>query len=617
MAMSPELQNRGSHRNFLVSRESKWGDSVWYFAGPPGNSNPRVSWDFVLCDGTRFIDEKWTPWRESAKRFLISLRDDPPPGYRPARESSLGYYFCYLRVLIRWMADEGDRGFKALDRNRAERFIEYVSCRPGRRGTVSNHIIIRYRVFLKKIYLQGKKFPEMNIEDPLPPGIPFENRQSHSIPHTPDEIAVPLLSAALRLIEAPASDVVDLYTRAQSAYDAAIQSGKAMETAAKVAIKEIADFSVTTIPGEGVPWWTSPITDTRTIARMKEHIYAACLLVVVYFSGTRMSEILGLKTGCIEKHLSADGHETFWYLAGRIYKTARTDGGDAHKWVVPPPVERAIRVMEELSRPCREHANRDELWLVYSSSGMLGKNARISVPIHKTIQKMVNHHFFDFINLPNYRGKRWHWSSHQGRKTFARFVGKRDRTSLFALAQHFGHVERAMTDSCYVGTDFDLKDLVDSAFSEEAEKVLAELLTATSLGGKAGRRIMKRSPFLGRTIDRSVDEFVRKYVAETGLVLVACEWGYCLYKQETSACHGDRHGPNPVLREETTCSACKNFAVTETHRPYWEEFRSENQALLEYREIGPRTRELAEMRLTECNRILDDLDRQPDNDHGT
>ena len=59
-------------------------------------------------------------------------------------------------------------------------------------------------------------------------------------------------------------------------------------------------------------------------------------------------------------------------------------------------------------------------------------------------------------DLPQHEGKPWHLNTHQGRKTFARFVAKRDRTGLHALQKHFGHVSLAMTDRGYVGTDFAL-----------------------------------------------------------------------------------------------------------------------------------------------------------------
>jgi len=62
------------------------------------------------------------------------------------------------------------------------------------------------------------------------------------------------------------------------------------------------------------------------------------------------------------------------------------------------------------------------------------------------------------VALPPYEEKRWRLPTHQGRETFARFVAMSDRTSLFALAQHLGHRDRAITDAGYVGNHYRLND---------------------------------------------------------------------------------------------------------------------------------------------------------------
>jgi hypothetical protein len=49
-----------------------------------------------------------------------------------------------------------------------------------------------------------------------------------------------------------------------------------------------------------------------------------------------------------------------------------------------------------------------------------------------------------------------------------------------------GHVSRIMTDRAYVGTDFDLAELIDAQAMEETRAALEELLTATRLAGKGG-----------------------------------------------------------------------------------------------------------------------------------
>ena len=103
---------------------------------------------------------------------------------------------------------------------------------------------------------------------------------------------------------------------------------------------------------------------------------------------------------------------------------------------------------------------------------------------------------------------------------------------------------------------------------------------------------------------------------ETDLRLGVCDWGYCVYRVETAACFGDEKGPNPVLRTESTCLACANFAVTARHRPVWQARRDRNTDLLGHPGLDPVSRQLAETRIAECDRILGELDHAKDVRHG-
>ena len=112
------------------------------------------------------------------------------------------------------------------------------------------------------------------------------------------------------------------------------------------------------------------------------------------------------------------------------------------------------------------------------------------------------------VDLPLHQGKPWRLNAHQGRKTFARFIGKRDRTGLHALQEHLGHVSRVMTDAAYVGTDFELGELINNEVLKETRATLEDLLTASNLSGHAGRMIASRSPFRGRTQDGELGEYL-------------------------------------------------------------------------------------------------------------
>jgi len=183
---------------------------------------------------------------------------------------------------------------------------------------------------------------------------------------------------------------------------------------------------------------------------------------------------------------------------------------------------------------------------------------------------------------------------------------------LHALAAHLGHVTRIMTDTSYVGTDFELGDLIDAEAIEDTRSALEDLLTATRLAGKAGRMIAERSRFRGRTRDGDVREYVDFILRETDMRLGACDWGYCVYRRESSACLGGDNGPNPVLRTQSTCAGCANFAVSEKHRPVWATRRQRNADLLGHPALDAESHALAAARVEECDRILTELDQSRD-----
>ncbi|PZR74271.1 MAG: integrase, partial [Stutzerimonas stutzeri] len=466
-----------------------------------------------------------------------------------------------------------------------------------------------YRSLLILIYLQGARYPTVAIGDPFPGTTGMFKRSDRGwLPYTPDAIAVPLLSSALRLIGPAADDIIALQGKAQAAYDAALASGLSPTRAGFRVTDAIASFRFRVLPGEDAPWHPAPVTSTKTVRYLADRLYDACFVTIAWLVGARVSEILGLEAGCIEYHHAGAGDKRFAYLAGRIYKTAHGYHGDTHRWIAPEPVVRAIAVMETLTEGLRRRSERKELFLITSSTGLIGPAVEIDLPITSTILRRLNDLLAPFIGLPLYEGKPWHLNTHQGRKTFARFVGKRDRTGLAALQAHLGHVTRAMTDSGYVGTDFQLDELIDRHAQEETRAALEEMLTATALGGKAGRVLAARSRFRGCTRNGDVQAYVDFLMAETDLRLGVCDWGYCVYRSETSACFGGEAGPNPVLRTETTCSTCANFAVTPRHRPVWEMRRVRNLKLLEQPVLDAGSRALAEARVAECDRILTQLD---------
>ena len=60
--------------------------------------------------------------------------------------------------------------------------------------------------------------------------------------------------------------------------------------------------------------------------------------------------------------------------------------------------------------------------------------------------------------------------------------------------------------------------------------------------------VAKRPRFRGSRMKQDLRSYARLLV-DAGLVLGVCDWGYCVYREEHSACLGNATGPNPARRE--------------------------------------------------------------------
>lgn len=591
-----------------ISVDSLYGDDQWQLArGVAGlrDRTFRIDWAFAMPDGSRFSDTHWRPLLAPAKQLIWSLHADPPPGRNAVALHTLSVYANYLRVIILWMAENRLMRWAELDRQAIHRLFADLAAR--RKAGLAYATARNYHWIIKAFHEQRFKLSA------APPMLPMALshlgiwRDGEKKPHTPDAIAVPLIAAALHLIGDPGDTIIAMRDGAQAIYDAAAREGLTYSGQTyRASVYLCSQPPVEMRPGKPECLIDRPIDGLNDrILRL----YDACFIVIAYLVGARASEILALETGCIEWRDGEDG-ERYVYLRGAIRKKAPGPEGLPHRWVVPEPVIRAIAVLERLSGPWRAIHGGQQLWLVQEKPGtaLRASELRIHTMSIPAVTKRLNTGFAPMIDLPDHRGERWHLTTHQGRRTFAQFVGRRDRTGLAALSKHLGHVTRAMTDRGYVGTDFELVELIDDQAIADTRAALEDLLVTPRLAGKAGRMLAERSPFRGRTQGGDLDAYITRLLAETDMRLGVCDWGYCLYRRETSACLGSEHEPNPALRTQSVCATCANFAVTQRHRPVWSERLRRNHALLERDDLDPYSRALAMARIAECRRILAMLD---------
>jgi hypothetical protein len=139
--------------------------------------------------------------------------------------------FKQLRVLIRWMVEQRYSRFADIDRDATQRFLASVAQHCGRRGKpLTSTTKDQYARILLTLYQQRNKLPDAPCEHPfggerlsLQTGF---RAAGNPLPHTPDAIAVPLITAALRLIGQPAEDVIALRDRVQDIYQNALDQAR-------------------------------------------------------------------------------------------------------------------------------------------------------------------------------------------------------------------------------------------------------------------------------------------------------------------------------------------------------------------------------------------------------
>ena len=550
-------------------RDSTWHDALWIFT--PTNAleheHPvRIRWDFLLPSGRRFTDASFAPLLEHARRLIALIRTRSLGTGLPQRATTVIGYFSYLRELLRWMEGEGYLHFADLDASALLRFQRSIENRtnhegvPVARTTVQKYLdlLVYLRRFRTEIGdgLTIEPFPGRSTASMA--GATDANRRSW--PYTPEPIAIALIHGAIGFLSSCALDLLHAREIYAATVAAVQRRGHTAEVWRQATTHALQHITLQTPKGPHT------IASAADLGRLLDVLYTACFVVISYLVGPRASEVLQLQSGCVRPLATedADGDHGLAVIVGAIFKREAAYHGRRHQWIAPPPALHAIAVLEALSAPHRERSGRKGLWLrtrghyFGASEWQRGGCAPLRVMSTGEMGGFLTR-CGGWFDLPLHEGKRWRLSTHQGRKTFVRFAALRDRSSLFALAQHLGHRERGITDRGYAGTDYRLNREIDAGIFEQSVSAWEHMLSTPQLGGRAGAEILAKRPrFRGARMKQDLKRYARMLV-DSGLTLGVCDWGFCVYRQEHSACLGSTTGPNPLRREPSTCASCKKL----------------------------------------------------------
>ncbi|WP_065091973.1 hypothetical protein [Rhizobium leucaenae] len=558
-----------------LSPWSRFGDDEWLLdirtAGRRADQN-RISWAVELPEGAVISRTAWRGLHQAAKQFLWSMTTNPPTGRQRLSPSSVHNKSSALKTMIRWMALDGLETFSSIDAGAVERLRAWLLVRPGYKAkSITANTVVNYMIVLKDLYRQRAKLDDAPLADPLPHETTYEAAgltpaTRGSIPFIPDAIAISLLNTALQWVEEHGQTIVRAETIRREAWALGLTRG-ARRQCSYHARKALRRANLIGPAGEA-------LLGAYAVRHAANHLVEACYIVIAGFVGMRVSEILSMETGAVDYHPIGETGVAQAYLVARLFKTVDQHGGRVERWIAPEPVVKAVELLEQLSASLREASGRRELFLV--------KNTQYGeiVPVTQMHIGWRVNDFARHVGVPMHEGKPWAFSSHQFRKTFARFIARRDRSQLFGLAEHFKHASVAMTARGYVGSDFDLRQLIDHESRAETATALDRILLSDRLAGRMGERIVVgNARFRGRAGEQVRRDYIEFVLTETDLRIHACDYGWCVFQAETSRCGGEE-GPSEAGRSPSVCLSCANLVIEPRHAPYWRDRRDRNSDLL-------------------------------------
>ena len=573
-----EAQEPGTLPETFANRS--FDEDVWRVPVHAQGREYKMSWTaVVLADGSRLTDQKNRQFLLSAKHYIVLIAQGKGGVKRPLRGGSLIADFQNFGVLVRWLSKRNIWSLAEVTVSHVIGYRNYVNNtktkfkkRGGAKGIVSDKkstgLATRTRAFrfviIKRLAaLQvemdgyGTKFTPAEVQDVL--DYLFVGKQQHErTKAVPDDYFRLLLDGAIAYIRDEAPKILRIHK-------------------ATLAWREHREMH----PGASARLWSSPRNleirrgevpkdltvefdgEQRTIDTIAAHdlwrlitlIRGACFIIIAGMTGMRDGEIRSLKIDCIRIRPLGKGRPNILKLAGTLYKTARLSKGIPAEWVagydeLDNPIRQAIETLELLPRVINSS-------YLFASMHRTQRHGSQRVSQH-SIDKCLGA-FAEMLGITD-----WHFTPHQFRKTFARFVALSDNGSLFALMRHFKHASILMTE-LYASCDPEQVSDIFEASQEISAEHLDRIYGAEKLGGLAGKRIIaNNSAYRGAENAKARRELIDMELADPSSYNRPLEMGMCLYEREKARCKSKIENVGLDM-----CLPCPNFAVGGSNLPVW------------------------------------------------
>jgi hypothetical protein len=309
----------------------------------------------------------------------------------------------------------------------------------------------------------------------------------------------------------------------------------------------------------------------------------ACTIVILAFSGIRVSELLSIEVGCSITEKYEDGH-TRHYINTLIHK--HREHGSKDTWVVIQEVVCAISVLEKLTEKIRKSTGDHRLFLTDGTGHFFGVHRHFKPEsVSEYTFEAINYQINSFqkhcikaldIGLPDWRDSAiggpelWHFNTRQFRRTLARYIA-RQPFGIIAGMRQYKHVEVTVFEG-YAGSEPEWNKLLES------EKVLASVdlleevamdLSNGELAGVLGQNLRKQfaHEFKGRAEDFPPSQ-IAKWLATSQKPIFVGKFNFCFFEPQKAVCT-NASSSGPVLNY-CQPEICSNACIAKRHITKWE-----------------------------------------------
>lgn len=642
---APKSPRNPTLATLQVSDQSMFTDTIWRVQHGIAGQRPRhgtINWNISLPDGSSLTDEENSSLLTEFRALVWTMLHDPREG-RAIAGGTLNGLELSIASVCSWMVLEEVPCIADIDSAMSWDYVQYFvhnheQVDPKKKKTrprvVSSATAWACLTVLVYVYRQRQALRLLGIEPP--PEAPYDGRSADDVVRNeldlrragkldpiPDDIAIPMLSSAIRFLGVPAVDVMVLQERCMQAFEEApgdLDGTWCRREKYRAALEELTKYQFARIDGESSPWRgpleaasrtlrdgrTGTLEGNQLLRRLLITIQSAAIVCIQGFTGMRAHEICGLEAGfnecqplpaCIESEISSDGLMEIFYCKSVEAKQSKA----RTRWVIgarsvgsdyfPPPV-RAFEVLWLLYMRWRRLGGTTKLLVTFRAAKGLPRKStsvgRMTVVALSEVQKdFLREHCdlsgasqasrVEFLEQHRLRGHRW-------RTTFALFLFRVNSGLLPAISRHFHHLSMAMTERGYIGNDVDLIDTLDSVRVMESARFMLEFAEGRSTAvGSVAKHVQRfRDELRERKIEANLAA-MEAFVIENDLRIFFLPYGHCFLhlQPEASRCHelGNsghwaQRGPNIAFRSPSVCAGCDLFVADGRHLQVWQDRES-------------------------------------------